>query len=263
MGWSSKEYKKQLQSLLPKGPFWTRAAESILGEVLYGEADELARFDARTEDLITESYTSQTTELIAEHELDYGVDTEDVGVVTSLQDRRDIITAKLIAVGGQNKEYFEEIATNLEYEIEIFEPVPFRCGVSTCGDTCGDAITIFRWIVYVLTENLVESRQVNLSRLIFEISSRKPGHTQVFFRFYGNAFSRAFGRGFDRIPFYDNSWLELDFGREFDDSFANAYDYDGVNLIGAYDKSFGLDYDRDTGGGFSYDDFSTGYDKLI
>lgn len=263
MGWSAEEYRKQLLSLLPKGRFWTRAVESFLSEYMHALGEEFSRFDERTEDLIDEAYPTYTTELIAEHEEDYGIDTEDVQVTTSVAERRNQINAKLIAVGQQNKEYFEEIAESLEYDITIYENTPFWAGVGAAGDSCGDLNILFKWIVYVNTDTLVESRQVNLSRLIYEITLRKPAHTQVFFDFYGPAFSREFSKDFDRIPYYDNSWPELDFGRGFDNSFANAFDYDGVYLTGAFDKDFGIGFDRRPGGAFSYDEFGDGFDKII
>lgn len=263
MGWSAEEYRRQLLSLLPKGSFWTRAVTAEHSQYMHALGEEYARFDTRTETLIEESYPLKTTELIAEHEEDYGIENEDVQVTTSLQERRNQVNAKLIAVGQQNAGYFEDIASSLEYDVTVTLNIPFRAGIGVAGDPCGDGDLIYKWIVYVNTEALVESRQVNLSRLIFEIESRKPAHTQVFFAFYGPAFSREFSADFDRIPYYDNNWPELDFGRGFDNSFANAYDYDGVYLTGSFDKDFGIAFDRRPGGAFSYDEFGIGFDKII
>lgn len=263
MGWGAEYYRDQLKSLLPKGKFWTRAISSILHQILYGKADELARVDTRSDDLIQEAFTLRADETLSEHELDFGIDTEDIQVITSDSERRNQINAKLVATGGQSKKYFEGIADSLGYDIVIYEPRPAWTGIVAVGDGVGDQYILFKWVVYVLLDNLVESRQVNISRLYYEINLRKPAHTQMFMDFYGAAFSREFNMAFDRIPYYDNSWLELDFGRELDDSFANAYDYDGIYLTGAFDKDFGIGLDRNPGGAFSYDDFGDGYNKII
>lgn len=261
MSYDAKNYLGLLKSLLSRGRFWTRADGSVLGQILYGEAEELARVDERSSDLINECFTTKANELLEEHEIDFGLYDENIEIASTIEQRRGVIHSKKIATGEQDKGYFEDIATVLDYTIHIQESVPARVNISVVGDGCGDARLIFKWIVYVHIDDLVESRQVNLTRLINEIATKKPAHTMVFFLFYGACFGRGFGKGFTRTPYYDNSWPELEFGREFSNCFANAYDYDGVYLTGGFSNCFGIGFDSHHGGCFNYDEFNDGFFK--
>jgi uncharacterized protein YmfQ (DUF2313 family) len=266
MGWSSLNYRDQLMSLLPKGRFWTRGITSVLRQLFYGKGEELARVDTKSEDLILESFPLKASDTLADWEEEFGITEEDVQVTTSNTQRREQINAKLIATGGQNKEYYEDIATSLEYDISIAESTPAWAGIAEAGDPCGDLNIIFKWIVYILTANLVKPRQVNISRIYFEIDRTKPGHTQMFMDFYGEGFSRGFSDGFEAIPWFDNSWGadgELAFDGGFSNGFANNVDYDGIYLIGGFGKGFSIGFDRRTGGAFEYDGFSFGFDQPI
>ena len=261
MSYSAKNYLGLLKSLLPRGRFWNRDDGSVLTQVLYGKAEELSRVDFRSDDLINESFTTKADELLEEHEIDFGVDTEDIEIASTVAQRREVIHAKKVEVGQQDKGYFEDIASALDYTIHIEESIPARVGIVAVGEAVGSAKLIYKWIVYVHIDGLVESRQVNLTRLINEIAIRKPAHTMVFFLFYGTGFGRCFGKGFDRIPHYDNSWPELEFGRCFSDGFANAYDYDAVYLTGGFNSGFGTCFDAYHGGCFDFDEFGDGFFK--
>jgi hypothetical protein len=61
MARTSLGYRKQLQSLLPKGKLWNRREDSILTQLLYGIAEEFVRIEERTENLINEKILSSTS----------------------------------------------------------------------------------------------------------------------------------------------------------------------------------------------------------
>ena len=68
---NTQDYLRLLQKLLPPGKAWTRDIDSRLTQLMHGEAEELARVDARSEDLKRERDTRRTLELITEHEADF------------------------------------------------------------------------------------------------------------------------------------------------------------------------------------------------
>ena len=70
MARTADEYKRLLQSLLPKGALWNRIEDSIMTKLLYALADEFSRAEERHEDLIRESIPTLCDELIEDYEID-------------------------------------------------------------------------------------------------------------------------------------------------------------------------------------------------
>ena len=256
-------YLKLLQSLLPKGKIWNKENSSTIGKLLHGLAGEYARIEQRVFDLFTESLISQAGELIADYESDYGLYEENIELGKTTEERIQSIIGKLLEYGSTDKNYFIEIAAGLGYTIIIEEFVPAICDVVVCGDPVGHLSNLFWWKVWIVIE---EGINYNIERIIQEFDKFKPSHTLVLFDFYGKAFGEGFSSAFDAQPYFDNSWGGngygqigadgLDFGREFDSSFANAYDYDGNNYVGAFHYAFSIDFDRYSGGEFSAEEFS-------
>ena len=255
------DYKRLLISLLPKGAVWNRELTSNLSKLMEAIAQEYKRIDDRSRDLITERQVKLTTELITEHETDYGIPVEGESLGATIALRREDLYAALLKVGQQNTEYFEEIADALGYTIEIDQYQPFWVGFSTVDSPVGDQYNLFYWTVLIDATLIAESIDVNITKLINNITAVKPAHTHVLFDWNNVEFDRSFSIDFNRKPHYDNSWRVGEFGREFDNSFANAYDYDGVNYIGAFDYSFSIAFDRRSGGEFFADEFSSAFTR--
>ena len=253
---SSERYKKQLISLLPPGKL-AITDESNLAKLLHAFSDEIARIDARVDDLIDESLVSSVHELLNEWEDDYGIYNR------SLTDaeRVAILKSKVLQVGQQNKEYFEEIATSLGFDIEIEEFRPAWIELVAIGDYVGSEINIFRWFVWV---NIVADMQWNISELIETFFQLKPGHTYVGFEFKGAEYSRAFYRNdFNSIQHFDGKFLPGSFDFSFDDSFRNNYSYNGVNYTGGFGCGFGLSFNFAAGGAFEFNAYNSEFDKPL
>ena len=286
------EYRKLLQSLLPKGAFWTRAEDSTLTELLNAFGDELARVEQRGIDLIDEAFSDTITELLEEWEEDFDLPPAGFDLASTTEGRRNDISAKIIAVGQQNKEYFEEIAEALGYTITITEFEKSLVGIITIGDSIiASERCVFFWIVNVWIENNEDdfdpcpwypfsfSRDFdnsfanaydvrgyrvnnnNIESLMYNIRLRKPGHTHILFRFYNVEFSNAFDNSFRALPWWDGSWWPLSFSSEFSNDFANNSDYDGVRLTGGFSSAFSEAFDSYRGGDFHFDQFGDGFLK--
>lgn len=263
MARNAEEYRKLFQSLLPQGRIWTRSKDGILTQLLYAEADEFSRIDESMDALVDETRTATISESLTDWEKDFDLPDPGRELEPTIAGRIEVVLAKLIAVGQQDKGYFEDIATALGYNITIVEHKPFWAGIGAAGDPCGDQNNLFYWHVYINIPDDPNDLKWNISQLIFEITRLKPGHTMVLFDFYGAGYSRGFSRGFNSIREYDGSWWPGSFGSEFSDDYANAYGYDGVNFIGAFSQAFSLAFDRHTGGGFNFDNFSNAFSKPI
>lgn len=145
-------YLAQLQALLPPGAAWSRAPEATLTKLLAAIADSLARVDARAAALLDEIDPRTTRELLPDWERVTGLpDPCSAGVVTTLQERRAAVVAKLTATGGASAAYFRGLAEAMGYTVEIDRFRPFVTGISRCGDRLnGGASVRHTWRVRVI-----------------------------------------------------------------------------------------------------------------
>lgn len=260
MARTAAQYRDLLKSLMPLGHIWSRSKNSILHQIWYALGEELARVEARVNDLYDEKDVRTSTELLSEHEEDYGLPDEGDTISSITSERQSELESALLKVGQQFQQYYIDIAEALGYDIEIEEISPFWAGVQTAIDPCGDQNNIFWWIIWIDLDSVSYSNEVNISKLMNKITSTAPGHTHPVFRFKGAAYSRGFTRGFDSIPHFDNSWYQFGFGPGFSNGFANNVDYDGVNYIGGYSPGFCIGFDRYSGGGYT-DGFTIGFSR--
>jgi len=143
-------YRKLLQSLLPRGRFWTRAESSVLTQLLNGCGEELSRVEQRAEDLIVEAAPTLIQETFPEWETDFAIPDEGKELESTDAGRRQVIQAKLVATGQQNKEYFYDIASALGYTITIEGIIKSLVGEMTVGDICiTEDDSIYYWFVNI------------------------------------------------------------------------------------------------------------------
>ncbi len=251
MGFDTTNYLRLLQALLPRGRAWNRDEGSTLTEVLQAQADELARIDGRSENLLNERDTRRTSELLIEHENDLGLPDDCSEEGETIAERRLVAHAKLIALGQQNPAYFIELADALGWAITVTEYTPFWCGVGGSGDPCGDQETIFYWKVTISYsgETIIYFRSgasssgdylliaAFTSALLCRLNKYKPGHTTLIFDYDGPEFDRAYSVAFDSMPSGAEEYLEGAFWREFGAGF---------------DVHYGGEFDRNA---FSISDF--------
>lgn len=250
---TAKEYLRLFQSLIPVGKIWSRDEGSVLTEFLYGQAEELARVDGRSDDLLRERDTRTTLELLTDHEFDLGLPDECSEEGTTIEERRRAAHGKLIALGQQNPVYFIDLATAYGYAITITEHSPCWCGVATAGEACGGPDVIFYWtvtieyagssIVYFLSgsgeSGDLLSFIMGTSALECILNRYKPAHTTLIFDYTGPAFDRAFDLSFDSLQ-SEESYLQ-----------------------GAFMYAFGAGFDVHYGGSFDNDAFGVGFKRSI
>ena len=152
---SSLDYRKQLQSLLPKGKLWNRNEDSILTKILYGLGEELSRIEGRAQNLLLEKLLDSTDELLTDHEEDFGLPEEGEDLQPTTELRRNELKSKLLEVGQQDPGYFEDICEAFGYDVWIEEFRPAWSGVFVSGEPCGDQKNIFFWKTHIDVDSIV------------------------------------------------------------------------------------------------------------
>ncbi|ABE45631.1 YmfQ family protein [Polaromonas sp. JS666] len=190
------QYVAHLQALLPQGPAWSREPDSVTTKLLQGLAEELARLDARFDDLVEETDVRSTTELLTDWERVLGLPDDCLAdQALSLIERRRLAQQRLVEQGGQSASYFLGLAELLgEPGCTITEFRPMNC-----NDDCNDALYSpedrFSWRVNI-PHAAVNARPMNCnddcndpldlsspSLIVCPITERKPAHTNVFFAY--------------------------------------------------------------------------------
>lgn len=229
------DYKRLLTALLPRGRAW-RAEDPIRDQLFDGLGAELARVDVRVAEFLAESDVRTTTELVEEHEYEYGIPD---GLITAdgktLAERRDQLLMRVRSLGSLHKQYYIDIAAALGYTVHVDEFTPAWSGIAGAGDPCGDQQVMFYWRVNVHYD--FNNPFTNYDNLQYILNKLKPAHTVVIFRTFGPAFDSGFSQGFDAQP-------------------AKRLTIGGFST--GFDKGFDVHY----GGGFSGQAFSDGFNKV-
>lgn len=177
MALSASEIAGQLSKLLPFGAAWSRAIGSTMQALLLAAGDELARLYGRAEDLLREAHSETIDETLEEWEHELGLPAPCVTAAQTIDERRAAVAAKRLAVGGQSRQYFIDVAGGLGLEITIEEHQPFYVGIHGCGDPVGEIEWKFTWTVHAPAADTTAERQ----QLECTLDSLRPAHTRVFF----------------------------------------------------------------------------------
>lgn len=199
MALTASDYLSNLQALLPSGPAWPRESDASLTKMLDGIAQELARIDARCDDVLNESDPRTAYEMLADWEEAAGLPDACWVLLsgTSVATRRAALLARWTGLGAQNVAYFCDLAARLGYpNATVTEYKPASC-ISDCTAPLNTASA--GW-PYAWRLNLEETRVTNMDCTgsctdslrdwgddILECVIRKlrPAHTHVIFAYGG------------------------------------------------------------------------------
>jgi len=190
---TTNDYLGALQGLLPQGHAWPRDPGALLSLLLEAWAEELARVDARGEDLADEADPRVAFEMLTDWERTCGLPSACLGPLTTLQERRQAVAAKLGFQGGQSPAFFAGLATTLGYQVTIAEFRPLRVGFRV-GARCysvdwahvwrvnsqGASITLFRAGQSCAGERV---RTWGNLKLECAVKAANPGHAIVHFAY--------------------------------------------------------------------------------
>lgn len=192
MGMTAADYLSQLQELLPAGPAWPRDSAALLTRLMQSIADEFARIDGRTVQLIEETDPRTTGELLADWERVAGLPDTCVTDAQSTAQRRAALHAKLTTLGGQSMAYFIALAAILGYTVTITEHKPF-----TVKSAVNDPLYDTEWrFAFVVQAPLNTVRRFNVRSAVSDplaswgnaalecvINRLKPAHTLAMFAY--------------------------------------------------------------------------------
>jgi uncharacterized protein YmfQ (DUF2313 family) len=171
------DYKKQLQSLLPPGVLWQSQVDSAFANLLDALAEELARIDARAENLLLEAYPDTSVELLPDWERVAGLPHACTGELSTLQQRHNALMGVLTIERSLSRAFFINIAARMGFTITITELPNFVWQINAALDV--NAV-YFRASVSVAGDPLVQSLN-NLLECVMQ--ALKPAHTSVTFNY--------------------------------------------------------------------------------
>ncbi|WP_052690247.1 YmfQ family protein [Xanthomonas albilineans] len=140
------DYLASLQKLLPYGPAWTDDPDAAITRLLTGLAQELARCDASSWQLIEEADPRTTDALFPDWERVAGL--PDLCVTSlsgqqTLAQRRTALVSRLTQIGGQSRAYFVAVARTLGSTITITEGWQ---AIDTVISPVNNPLTNGRWV---------------------------------------------------------------------------------------------------------------------
>lgn len=166
-------YRDALLRLLPPGPAITKAIASNVYKLMEGIGVEPARVHQRVLDLLREAIPTTADELLGEWEALVGLP-DACAPATTLAERRALVGARLVGLGGHAPGDYEAVAeallgdTLVSIEGEHF--LPF-----TCVSTCTDALYQDEW-ANVVRWNVTRTVDEEFPRLECEFNRRKRAH---------------------------------------------------------------------------------------
>ncbi len=195
MGMTAAYYLSQLQKLLPRGPAWPTEDEAALTKLLHAFADELARVDARAEDLVEEADPRTTAELLSDWERAFGLPDPCASTPDTTSERLAALVAKVTNVSGQSPRFYIDLAASLGYTITITEFKPFVAG-GEAGDELTNGDWIFAWqanapetsiTAFVAGDGTAGDPLRDWGNDLLEcaLTRLKPAHTNVLFAYGG------------------------------------------------------------------------------
>ena len=190
MAVTAESYAAQLEALLPPGRAWSRRRGSHLRGLLGGVAEEYARIDRRSEDLLRETDPRSALELLPDWERLLGIPDECSALGATLTIRRRVAHYKLTGVSGLDKASIIATAAALGYTITIDELDMARADAIAGLDTTNGRWRFVWWVNvdvrvdYFRATSRVDERLAEyppLTDLTCRIRVIAPAHTHAVF----------------------------------------------------------------------------------
>jgi uncharacterized protein YmfQ (DUF2313 family) len=177
MGLSQANYKNLIIKLLPQGQAWRGANLTALVQAF---AIEAKRMSDKIEQIFAEAIPSTASDCLSDWESVCGLPESGTSLASTTLGRQNNVIARLVATGGQNAAYFEQIGASLGYDVTITDAFrPFHV-----GNTVGNALYSTAWM-FVFEVNVTNASAADV---IFEniVNKYKPAHTTALFEWAGS-----------------------------------------------------------------------------
>jgi len=204
MGSSSlrvKKFQRIVRSLFPRGWAWQliHDSSSNIRKLSDSLAVEPCRVEDRALQFIDEVFPDTTSELLPDWERLLGLpdDCESSPESLTEQQRRDRVIQVLTTIGGQNKAFYQKLASNFGIDIDLItveDQPPFRAGQGRAGDRLTNGDWQFAFIVSAPSTEAFRFRAgsgragdrlqtVSNATLECLINKHKPAHSIALFTF--------------------------------------------------------------------------------
>jgi uncharacterized protein YmfQ (DUF2313 family) len=198
-----KRWQAALRSLFPRGKAWDAKEDSAsnISKLINALGQEACRLEVRAFDLLNEIDPRITNQLLTDWErlLNLPDECEPEPENLTAEQRRQRIVQVLTTSGGQNKQFFINLAANFGIAIsvtDVTDQPPFRVGRSRVGDRLTNGPWTFAFVISAPFENAtrfrvgisrVGQRLVDVSNPTLEclINKHKPAHTIAILTFTG------------------------------------------------------------------------------
>lgn len=196
MTYRVEHYTAQLIALMPRGVIWDEMTEhdTHFTALLTALAQEFARIDSRTEQLIDETDPRSLFEMLFGWEQWLGLPGDCSAPSNTLEQRRQAVWDLLTSTGGQSRQYFIDLAARLGYTITITEFFPHTV-LSPVNYPIYGSSWLYVWQVNAIdqgeeirymtvisgVDEALSTRDTNI--LECAINRLKPAHTRVIFNY--------------------------------------------------------------------------------
>ncbi len=194
MAMTAADYREQLLTLLPRGAAWPHDPDSTLARLMDALGAELARVDARGDDLVREAHPRTAWEMLPDWERVAALPSPCMaGQAQTTAERRAALAGRLAERGGQSRDYFVRLAASLGYAVTIDEFRPFDVTMDATA-LAADAAWAFVWRINAPAAGGVRAADVTMGAddplaswgsalLECEIREDAPAHTTVLFAY--------------------------------------------------------------------------------
>lgn len=192
---TGKDYQQQLAALLPPGPAWQAGLQPQVHDLLAALAQEFGRIDARSADLLRESFLGTFHEALTDWERTLALPDECMGASGTVAERKAMVRMRLVEQGGQTPAYYVQLAARMGYpNARVQELRASRWGGSRFGQYFGTWNAQFMWVLHA-GERLAGGSRFGLSvwgerfgsnpsnALVCVIRRAAPAHTLEFVNF--------------------------------------------------------------------------------
>ena len=191
------EIRDRLAGLLPPGPIWRFDPASRLALFLLGAGTELARVHNKIASLVDEMDPRTTDDLLTDWERVAGLPEHcDPSPPSDVATRRQLLVAKLKAVGGQTPAYYKTIAdaaTGQNCTVADYSTASTFVAGSPAGSAVYSPALVFWWTVSIPNtdpENFqagsgagspLSVYPAGVASLACMLDAFKPAHTKFYF----------------------------------------------------------------------------------
>ncbi len=133
------KFKNSLKKYFPRGVAWNLKNDSNIAKLIESFSLEFCRIQDRFNVLLKEIDPRNADELLTDWEESLGLPDECSSLGASVEERQNQVLQKLTNTGGSSFEYFENVALNLGFVVNVSDFCRFKAGQSHAGDNLTNA----------------------------------------------------------------------------------------------------------------------------